>query len=76
MPNRVETPVRFPLSLIREPAVADLCLLKGKETVMTVRCVIPQLGFIKQFPLDVINNEGISIDFYPRYGSIKGIMKK
>ena len=60
----------------REPAVADLCLLKGKETVMTVRCVIPQLGFIKQFPLDVINNEGISIDFYPRYGSIKGIMKK
>jgi hypothetical protein len=26
--------------------------------------------------LDVINNEGISIDFYPRYGSIKGIMKK
>ena len=39
-------------------------------------CVIPQLGFIKQFPLDVINNEGISIDFYPQYGSIKGIMKK
>lgn len=60
----------------REPAVADLCLLKGKETVMTVRSVIPQLGFIKQFPLDVINNEGISIDFYPQYGSIKGIMKK
>ena len=43
---------------------------------MTVRSVIPQLGFIKQFPLDVINNEGISIDFYPQYGSIKGIMKK
>ena len=40
----------------REPAVADLCLLRGKENVMTVRCVIPQLGFIKQFPLDVINN--------------------
>ena len=60
----------------REPAVADLCLLRGKENVMTVRCVIPQLGFIKQFPLDVINNEGISIDFYPQYGSIKGIMKK
>ena len=60
----------------REPAVADLCLLKGKENVMTVRCIIPQLGFIKQFPLDVINNEGISIDFYPQYGSLKGIMKK
>ena len=60
----------------REPAVADLCLLKGKENVMTVRCVIPQLGFIKQFPLDVINNEGISIDFYPQYGSLKSIMKK
>lgn len=60
----------------REPAVADLCLLKGREKVMTVRCVIPQLGFIKQFPLDVINNEGISIDFYPQYGSLKGIMKK
>lgn len=49
----------------REPAVADLCLLRGKENVMTVRCIIPQLDYIKQFPLDVINNEGISIDFYP-----------
>ena len=65
-----------PFLSYREPAVADLCLLKGKETVMTVQSVIPQLGFIKQFPLDVINNEGISIDFYPQYGSIKGIMKK
>lgn len=75
MPTGWELPSGAFLSY-REPAVADLCLLKGKETVMTVRSVIPQLGFIKQFPLDVINNEGISIDFYPQYGSIKGIMKK
>lgn len=60
----------------REPAVVDLCLLKGKENVMTTRCVIPQLGYIKQFPLDVINNEALTIEFYPQYGSIKGIMKK
>lgn len=60
----------------REPATADLCLVMGKETLMTVRCVIPQLGVIKQFPLDVINNEGIVLEFYPLYGSLKGVIKK
>lgn len=60
----------------RVAAVADLNLMKGNEKVMSVRCIVPQLGYIKQFPMDVINNEGISVDFYPMYGSLKSILKK
>ena len=59
----------------RVPAVADLVLTCGNKSVITERCIIPQLGYTKIFPLDVINNEGISIDFYPRYGSLKSVKK-
>ncbi len=65
-----------PSLFYREPATADICLLKGKEVLMTVSGVIPQLGVIKQFPLDVINNEGIALEFYPLYGSLKSVIKK
>lgn len=57
----------------RVPAVADVNLMVGNRRLTTQRCVIPQLGYLKVFPLDVINNEGISIDFYPQYGSVKSI---
>ena len=65
-----------PSLFYREPATADIYLLKGKEVLMTVSGVIPQLGVIKQFPLDVINNEGIALEFYPLYGSLKSVIKK
>lgn len=79
--RKQETPQKessrpIPSIFYREPATADLCLMKGKETLMTVRAIIPQLGVIKQFPLDVINNEGIAVEFYPQYGSLKGVVKK
>ena len=60
----------------RVPAVADLVLMKGDEEVLSVRAVLPQLGYFATFPTDVIDNEGIYMEFYPEYGSLKGIGRK
>ncbi len=60
----------------RVPAVGELQLLRGKEEVMSFRAVVPQLGEIKKFPVDIISNEGISIEFYPQFGSLKKINRK
>jgi hypothetical protein len=57
------------------PAVADLRVFKGENVLFEGRCVVPQLGYLKQIPLEVIGNEGLSIEFYPRYGSIKSLTK-
>lgn len=43
---------------------------------MSFRAVVPQLGEIKKFPVDIISNEGISIEFYPQFGSLKKINRK
>ena len=59
----------------RVPAVADLVLMTGNQLLMKKQCVIPQLGYLKEFPLEVINGEGLSIEFYPQYGSVKSIIK-
>lgn len=59
----------------RVPAVANLVLTCGNKNLVTKQCVIPQLGYTKIFPLDVINNEGMSLEFYPEYGSLKSVKK-
>ena len=50
--------------------------MKGDEEVLSVRAVLPQLGYFATFPTDVIDNEGIYMEFYPEYGSLKGIGRK
>ena len=60
----------------RVPASADLVLLKGEAEVMRVLAVLPQLGYLTQFPMDVINNEGFCLEFYPEYGSLKSVSYK
>lgn len=60
----------------RVPASADLVLLKGEAEVMRVPAVLPQLGYLTQFPMDVINNEGFCLEFYPEYGSLKSVSYK
>lgn len=57
------------------PAVADLILTRGNEKLIEERCIVPQLGYTKLLPLEVIGNEGISVEFYPQYGSVKSIVK-
>lgn len=60
----------------RVPAVADLKLMKATEELMSIKAIIPQLGEIKTFPIDIINNESLSLEFYPNYGSLKAVNKK
>lgn len=59
----------------RAPAVADLKLLKGTEELQSFRTIVPQLGGIRKFPVDVIAAEGLSLEFYPEYGSLKKVFK-
>ena len=59
----------------RVPAVATLRVLGGERALVEERCVVPQLGYLKYFPLDVINSEGLSIEFYPLHGSIKNVTR-
>ena len=59
----------------RVPAVGKLQLLKGKEVLMEMPTIVPQLGEIKRFPLDVISNEGLCLEFYPQFGSLKSVQK-
>ncbi len=49
--------------------------MRMNEELQRFRSVIPQLGVIKKFPTDVISGEGLQLEFYPEYGSIKSINK-
>lgn len=60
----------------RVPAVGELQLLKGKEEVMSFRTIVPQLGEVKKFPVEVISNEGLTLEFYPQFGALKSIKRK
>lgn len=60
----------------RIPATGELELLKGKEVLLTMPVIVPQLGEIKKFPVDIISNEGLSIEFYPQYGALRSVKKK
>jgi len=51
-------------------------ILKGKEEIMSYPAIVPQLGEIKKFPVDVISSEGLMLEFYPQFGSLKSIRKK
>lgn len=59
----------------RVPAVGELKLLKDKEEIMSFRTIVPQLGEVKKFPVDVISNEGLSLEFYPQFGALKSVRR-
>lgn len=60
----------------RVPATADLKLLKANEELLSFKVIVPQLGEIKKFPVSVIANEGLMLEFYPEYGALKSVVKK
>jgi hypothetical protein len=60
----------------RVPAIAQLQLLKGKEELISLQTIVPQLGETKRFPIDIIANEGLILEFYPQFGSLKSVRKK
>lgn len=60
----------------RVPATADVVLMKANEELLNFRAVVPQLGEIKKFPINVISNEGLALEFYPQYGALKSISRK
>lgn len=60
----------------RVPAVGTIKLLRASEELQSFQAVIPQLGVIKAFPVDIIGNEGLTLEFYPEYGAIKSVNKK
>ncbi|MDL2252200.1 DUF4831 family protein [Odoribacter sp. OttesenSCG-928-J03] len=59
----------------RIPATADVKLMKLNEELIYFRTLVPQLGTIATFPLDVISNEKLTLLFHPEYGSLKSIQK-
>lgn len=60
----------------RVPAIATVRLMKLGEELQSFRDIVPQLGVIKNFPTDVISGEGLSLEFYPSYGSLKSVNKR
>lgn len=60
----------------RVPAVADLKLVKNNQELVSFRTIVPQFGETKKIPVDVISNEGLLLEFYPQFGSLKSISKK
>ena len=60
----------------RVPAVGKLQLLKGKNEIMSFQTIVPQMGDIKTFPVDVISRDELMLEFYPEYGSLKSVRKK
>lgn len=60
----------------RIPAIGEVKLMRANEELERFSSVIPQLGVIKTFPVDVIANEGFALEFYPEYGSLKSVSKK
>lgn len=65
-----------PAIYYRVPAIGTLQLLRGKEVVMSTEAVVPQLGMLKRFPIEVITNEGLALEFHPQFGSLKSVKKK
>lgn len=59
----------------RVPAAGDVKLFRMNEELQNFRTVVPQLGVIKTFPTEVISNEGLVLEFYPEYGSLKSVVK-
>lgn len=74
--NSIQTTGEALAIYYRVPAVAQLQLLKGKEELFSLQTIVPQLGETKRFPIDVIVNEGLKLEFYPQFGSLKNVQKK
>lgn len=74
--NPVDGDVTGPALYYRVAAVGELQLWNGKNEIMNFRTIVPQLGEIKKFPLDVVSNEGLMLEFYPQFGSLKSVRKK
>lgn len=60
----------------RVPAVGELMVMKGKEELISFHTIIPQFGEIKRFPIDIISNDGLMLEFYPRFGALKSVNRK
>lgn len=60
----------------RVPAVGELMMMKGKEELISFHTIIPQFGEVKRFPVDVISNDGLMLEFYPRFGALKSVNRK
>lgn len=60
----------------RVPATADVKLLKANDEILSFKAIIPQLGEIKKFPVSVIANENLMLEFYPEYGALKSVVRK
>lgn len=60
----------------RVPAVGEVKLMRTNEELQRFQTIVPQLGTIKTFPTDVISNEGLVLEFYPEYGSLRSVNKR
>ncbi|MGL5681449.1 MAG: DUF4831 family protein [Marinifilaceae bacterium] len=57
----------------RVPASAKIALVRDGQTLNTFNALLPQLGVLKQFPIDAMVSEGLRIRFHAPYGSIQSI---
>lgn len=60
----------------RVPATATISLVRVNETLRSFTDVVPQLGVVRTFPLEVVGNEGLALEFHPQYGSLKSVYKR
>lgn len=60
----------------RVPATADLKLMKANDELLCIKAIVPQLGEIKKFPINIIANDGLILEFYPQYGALKSVGRK
>jgi len=58
----------------RVPAQVNMSLYLGSKILSSFNCTIPQWGIIKTFPLDIIKEEKLSINFSTEYGSLKSVV--
>ena len=58
----------------RVPAQVNMSLYLGAKILSSFNCTIPQWGVVKIFPLDIIKEEKLSINFSTKYGSLKSVV--
>ena len=57
----------------RVPASAKVALVRDGQVLNTFNTILPQLGVLKQFPIDAMVSEGLRVRFHAPYGSIQSI---
>jgi hypothetical protein len=65
-----------PALTYRVPATGRLRVSSGEEVLLDGPCIVPQLGYLKQIPLETISGEGLAIEFHPLHGSIRGVTRE